>query len=110
MPAASDLYQDDERQAMTRAATLLLAHWGVSDATVGVLLDGTSDDQTERTAVLLGIHAALRRIFSDGDRAARWIGASNTAFDGKSAIDVMLVSGLAGMQRVKTYLEAEIAG
>lgn len=110
MPAASVQYQNDERQAMVRAAVTLLAHWGVSDVTVGALLDGASGERIERAAVLFGIHAALRRIFSDGDRAARWVGAKNAAFGGKSALDVMLAGGLAGMQRVKAYLDAEIVG
>ena len=110
MPTASVQYQDDERQTMARAAVTLLAHWGVSDVTAGTLLDGASEERTERAAVLLGIHAALRRIFPDGDRAARWVGAKNSAFDGKSALGVMQAEGLAGMQRVKAYLDAEIAG
>jgi hypothetical protein len=110
MPATSVQYQDDERQAMARAAATLLAHWGVSNVTAGSLLNGASGEQTERAAVLLGIHAALRQIFPDGDQAARWVGAMNAVFDGKSVIDVMQADGLAGMQRVKAYLAAEIAG
>lgn len=110
MPAASVQYQDDEREAMARAVVTLLAYLGVSDVTAGVLLDGASGEQTERMAVLLGIHAALRRIFPDGDRTARWVGATNGAFDGKSALGVMQAGGLAGMQRAKAYLDAEIAG
>jgi hypothetical protein len=109
MPTASAEYKDDEKQAMARAAATLLARWGASDETVDVFLQGASDGQTERIAALLNIHAALRRIFSDGDRAARWIGSSNVAFDGESALDVMLAEGFAGMRRVKAYLDAEIA-
>jgi hypothetical protein len=110
MPAASVRYQDDEKQAMARAAVTLLAHWGVSDCTAGAILDGASSERTERAAVLLGIHAALRQIFPDGDRAACWVGAKNSAFGEKSALGVMQAEGLAGMQRVKAYLDAEIAG
>ena len=95
---------------MARAVVTLLAHLGVSDITAGVLLDGASGEQTERMAVLLGIHAALRQIFPDGDRAARWVGAKNSAFGEKSALGVMQAGGLAGMQRVKAYLDADIAG
>ena len=95
---------------MARAAVTLLAGWGVSDVAARSLLDDASGERTERTAVLLGIHAALRQIFPDGDRAARWVDAPNAAFDGKSALDVMQADGIAGMQRVKAYLDAEIAG
>lgn len=110
MPTASVQYQDDEKQAMARAALTLLAHWGVSDGMAGAILDGASGEWTERAAALLGIHVALRRIFPDADRAAHWIGATNAIFDGKSALGVMQAGGLAGMQRVKAYLDAEIAG
>jgi hypothetical protein len=48
-------------------------------------------------------------MFADSDRAARWIGAPNEAFDGACALDLMLADGLAGMQRVEAYLNAEIA-
>lgn len=49
-------------------------------------------------------------MFADSDRAARWIAAPNDAFDGACALDLMLADGLAGLQRVQTYLEAETAG
>jgi hypothetical protein len=55
------------------------------------------------------MHAALRRIFWDCDRAARWIGSANDAFNGSSALDLMLAEGLAGMERVRAYVDAEIA-
>ena len=110
MPATRIEYQDDEKQAMARAAVTLLARWGVSEVMAKSLLDGASIERTERTAVLLGIHAALRQVFPDGDRAARWVGAKNSAFGEKSALGVMQAEGLAGMQRVKACLDAEIAG
>ena len=109
MSATSVQYQDDEKQAMARAAVTLLARWGVSDVMAKSLLDGASIERTERAAVLLGIHAALRQIFPDGG-AARWVGAKNSAFGEKSALGVMQAEDLAGMQRVKAYLDAEIAG
>ncbi|MDE2302004.1 MAG: DUF2384 domain-containing protein [Sphingomonadales bacterium] len=105
MPIASAQYDDEEKLAMERAAASLVARWGVPDETVDRLLNGD-----ERAAALLGIHAALRRILADSDRAVRWIGAPNEAFDGDSALDVILADGLAGMQRVQAYLDAEIAG
>lgn len=104
MSIASAQFDDDEKLAMARAATALVARWGVPDKTVAQLVNGQG-----RAAVLLGIHRALRCIFADGDRAARWIGAPNEAFDGASALDLMLADGLAGMRRVEAYLDAEIA-
>lgn len=108
MPTASVQYDDDEKLAMARAAATLLARWSVPHETAGRLLHG--DYPTEQAAALLGIHAALRRIFSDNQRAARWIGVANDAFDGRSALDVMLADGLAGIRRVQRYLESELAG
>jgi predicted dienelactone hydrolase len=68
------------------------------------------DERTERAAALLAIHAALGRMFSDSDRAAQWIGAPTEAFDGCSALDVMLADVLAGLRRAHAYLDAQIAG
>lgn len=104
MSIASAQYDEDEKLAMARAATALVARWGVPDEMVARLLTGEG-----RAAVLLGIHRALRCIFADSDRATRWIGAPNEAFAGASALDLMLADGLGGMQRVKAYLDAEIA-
>lgn len=103
MPTGSAQYDDDEKLAMARAAVAVVWRWGVSDEMVERLLEGE-----ERAASLLGIHRALRCIFAESDRAARWLGAPNEAFDGACALDLMLADGLAGMRRVEAYLEAEI--
>lgn len=105
MSIASAQYDDNEILAMTRAAAALVARWGVQDEAVERLLNGEG-----RAAALLGIHRALRCMFADSDRAARWIGAPNEAFDGASALDLMLADGLSAMKRVKAYLDAETAG
>jgi hypothetical protein len=107
MPTASIQYNEDEKLAMARAAAGLLARWNVLGETANRLLDG--DERTERAAALLTMHAALRRVFWDCDRAARWIGSANDAFNGSSALDLMLAEGLAGMERVRAYVDAEIA-
>lgn len=104
MPTGRVQYNDDEKLAMARAAGALLARWGVQDEAASRLLDGD-----ERAAALLNIHRALRCIFADSDRAAQWVSAPNKAFDGTCALDLMLTDGLAGLQRVKAYLDAEVA-
>jgi hypothetical protein len=104
MPTGSVQYDDDEKLATARAAAALVAHWGVPDAMVARLIDGEG-----RAEALLGIHRALRCIFADSDRALRWIGTPNEAFDGACALDLILADRLAGMQRVQAYLDAEIA-
>jgi hypothetical protein len=104
MSIASAKYDEDELLAMARAAAALVARWGVQDEAAERLLNGEG-----RAAALLGIHRALRCIFADRDRAARWIGAPNEAFDAACALDLMLANGLAGVRRVEAYLDAEIA-
>lgn len=104
MSITSAQYDDDEILAMTRAAAALVARWGVQDEAAERLLNGEG-----RAAVLLGIHRALRCMFADSDKVGRWIGAPNEAFDGASALDLMLADGLAGMRRVEAYVDAEIA-
>ena len=104
MSIASAQYEDEEMLAMTRSAAALVARWGVQDAAAERLLNGEG-----RAVALLGIHRALRCIFADSDRAARWIGAFNEVFDGACALDLMLADGLAGMRCVEVYFDAEIA-
>lgn len=89
---------------MARAAVAVVWRWGVSDEMVELLLESE-----ERAASLLGIHRALRCIFAESDRAARWLAAPNDAFDGACALDLMLADGLEGMLRVEAYLNADIA-
>lgn len=104
MPTGRVQCNEDEKLAMARAAAALVAHWRLPDEAANRLLDGD-----ERAAALLGIHRALRCIFADTDRTAQWISAPNNAFDGTCALDLMLTDGLAGIQRVKAYLDAEVA-
>ena len=104
MSIASTQYDVDEKLAMARAVAALVARWGVPDEAVERLLNGEG-----RAAALLGIHRALRCIFADSDRALRWISTPNEAFDGACTLDLILADGLAGMQRVQAYLDAEIA-
>jgi len=104
MSIASAQYDENEILAMTRAADAFVARWGVQHEAAERLLN-----RKGRAAALLGIHRALRCMFADSDRAARWICAPNEAFAGASALDLMLADGLAGMRRVEAYLDAEIA-
>jgi Protein of unknown function (DUF2384) len=104
MSIVSAQYDDNEKLAMARAAAAVVGRWGVSDEMVERLLEGE-----ERAASLFGIHRALRCIFAESDRAARWLAAPNDSFDGACALDLMLADGIAGMRRVEAYLAAEIA-
>jgi hypothetical protein len=55
----------------------------------------------------MGIHKALRIIFSEPQRGYDWIKAPNATFSGKSALAVMLGGELSDLMRVRRYLDAE---
>ena len=58
----------------------------------------------------MGIHKALRIIFSEATRGYAWIRATNDAFGGVSGLDVMLGGELTDIMRVRRYLDAERGG
>lgn len=116
---------DDEAAAMFRATLNLFRRWGLSDEQAAILLDmpvrsyrrwkagelGRIDrDGKARLSNLMGIHKALRLIFREPQRGYDWIRAENTAFDGRTALDVMLGGELTDLMRVRRYLDAERSG
>jgi hypothetical protein len=112
-----------EVQAMQRAMIRLFDHWDVTDAEASVLLGDLSPrtfqrwkagrfgragvDLVTRMSNLLGIHKALRLLFDDASRGYRWVRAPNAAFDGKSALAVMLGGQITDLMRVRRYLDAQ---
>lgn len=116
---------DAEAAALFRATVNLLRLWGVTDDDAAILLDmpvrsyrrwkageiGRIDrDGKARLSNLMGVHKALRLIFQDPQRGYAWIKAANTAFGGRSALDVMLGGELTDLMRVRRYLDAERGG
>jgi Protein of unknown function (DUF2384) len=116
---------DEEAEAMFRACVNLFRLWRLSDNDAAVLLDlpvrtfarwktgaigRIGRDQKARLSNIMGIHKALRIIFREPDRTYGWIRASNSAFGGRSAIDVMLSGELTDLMRVRRYLDAERGG
>jgi len=113
---------DDEAAAMFRAALNLFRLWGLTDDEAATLLDmpvrsfrrwkageaGRIDrDGKARLSNLIGIHKALRIIFREPQRGYAWMRKANTAFAGRSAVDVMLGGELTDLMRVRHYLDAE---
>jgi hypothetical protein len=107
---------------MLRAVLNLFGKWDITDEEAAVLLDlpvrtyrrwkagqpGRLDrDMKARLSNLLGIHKALRIIFSEPDRTYAWIKARNAAFGDQSALDVMLGGDLTDLMRVRRYVDAE---
>lgn len=119
-------YSPQQIEAMQRTVLNLFERWGVTDMQAGVLLGGISAktvqrwkrreygnpsrDQADRLSLLLGIHKALRIIYSDAARGYRWVRASNDLFEGRSALDIMLRGGIEDIRRIRTYLDSVRGG
>ena len=117
---------DDEAAAMFRAVVNLFGKWNITDEEAAILLDvplrsyrrwksqgepGRIDrDGRARLSNLIGIHKALRYMFRETRRAYDWIKAPNSAFQNRSALDIMLGGELTDLMRVRRYLDAERGG
>ena len=111
-----------EAAAMFRAAVNLFRLWGLSDEQAATLLDlplrsfrrwkaagpaRVGRDGAARLSNLMGIHKALRLIFTEPQRGYDWIKCPNSEFGGKSALDIMLGGELTDLMRVRRLLDAE---
>jgi hypothetical protein len=114
-----------EGAAMFRAALNLFGKWEITDEQAATLLDmpvrsyrrwkaegpgRISRDGAARLSNLMGVHKALRIIFTEPGRGYAWIKAGNAAFGGASALDVMLGGELTDIMRVRRYLDATRGG
>ena len=113
---------DEEGAALARATVNLFHLWGITDAEACTLLGGISKrtyarwkegeigrlsiDQKTRLSVLMGIHKALRVLFTEKSRVHEWVKKPNHAFGGRSALDVMLGGFLMDLFRVRHCLDA----
>ncbi len=119
---ASDPVTDEEGAAMLRAVLNLFGKWRLTDDEAAILLDlpvrsyrrwksgqpGRLDrDKKARLSNILGIHKALRIIFTDPKRGYDWIRADNAAFGGASALQVMRGGELTDLMRVRRLLDSE---
>lgn len=120
-----DPVTQDEAAAMFRAALSLFGKWALTDEQAATLLDmpvrsyrrwkaegpgRISRDGRARLSNLMGIHKALRIIFTEAQRGYAWIRADNAAFAGASALDIMLGGELTDIMRVRRYLDAVRGG
>jgi len=108
---------------MLRAVLNLLDKWNLRREEKLVLLGSPSErtfqrwrageigplpsDTVFRLGDLLGIHKALRYMFTDIAHVYAWVKRPNDAFGGESALDVMLQGAPADISRVRAYLDAE---
>lgn len=122
LPDAASITRE-EQAAMLRAAFALFGKWGVRDAEARILLGQPSTstfyrwkrgeigavpaDTVWRLGDLMGIHKALRYLFTDAARGYAWIRKPNLAFGGKSALERMLAGAPGDLAAVRSYLDAE---
>ena len=124
-PTGSDLTQP-EAAAMLRAAFNLFRLWQVGDAEARILLGSPSastyyrwkrgeigtvpHDTAWRLGDLMGIHKALRHLFTEPERGYAWVKKPNAAFAGRSALERMLAGAPGDVTAVRAYLDAERGG
>ncbi len=111
-----------EGEALVRATVNLFGKWDLTTVQACAVLDISASsyerwkqgrigplgaDLKARLSNLLGIHAALRLIFTDAARGYGWIKAANTAFQGRSALDLMQGGYLTDIMRVRHYLDSQ---
>ncbi len=117
---------DAEAAAMARAVVTLFARWELTDAQACALLGGLARrtwarwkaeeigridrDLATRLSLLMGIHKALRYIFTDPARGYRWIKAPNARFHGDTPLQIMEEGSIFALQRLRSYLDAERGG
>ena len=121
-PFTPEPITDEEAAAMFGAALNLFRLWGVNDDQAAIILDlprrtfarwkagdvgRLGRDGKARLSNLMGIHKALKIVFSEAARGYAWIKAPNAAFGERSALDVMLGGELTDLMRVRRYLDAE---
>jgi hypothetical protein len=118
--------EDAEAAAMLRAVLNLFEKWQLKPAEIRVLLGSPSErtlqrwragqiasvphDTRFRLGCLLGIHKALRFMFTAPERAYAWVRKPNEAFGGLSALAKMLQGAPTDIAEIRNFLDAERAG
>jgi Protein of unknown function (DUF2384) len=115
-----------EAAAMLRAVLTLFDRWQLTSSEGRRLLGDPSErtwqrwrkgevaslpsDTIFRLGTLLGIHKALRYMFTQPERGYAWIRKPNAAFGGHSALERMLQGSPTALAAVRAYLDAERGG
>jgi uncharacterized protein (DUF2384 family) len=115
-----------EAEAMARAVINLFDRWKLSDSAAREILGGLpartyarwkagdlgriDRDLATRLSLLMGIHKALRYLFSSPERGYAWIGKPNDVFGGRTPAEVMGQGDMFSLARVRSFLDAERGG
>lgn len=119
----SGVITDEEAGALARATLNLFRMWDLSDGEACTLLGGLSPrtwarwkdgsigrvdrDLRMRMAHLMGIHKGLRYLFREPARGYAWMRAPNDAFDGQSALGMMLRGEMSDLSGMRAWIDAE---
>lgn len=115
---------DGETAALARAAVRLFKVWDLADVEARILLGGMSisawsrwkegeiggmdPELRTRMAHLIGIHKGLRCLFEEPARGYAWLRKPNSAFGGRSALDLMLRGETSDLSAIRLWLDAEV--
>ena len=115
---------DEEAAALARTTVNLFRTWDLTDGEARVLLGDmeertwarwkvgdigrTDRDLCARMAILMGIHKALRTLFTEPDRGYKWIRKPSVALGLQSALDIMMRGEISDLLRLRAYLDAEL--
>ena len=120
-----DPITQDEAAAMFRAVLNLFGKWELTDEQAATLLDmpvrsyrrwkaegpgRISRDGRARLSNLMGIHKALRIIFSDPQTGYAWVTTANDALAGRSPLEIMKGGGMEDVVRIRRYLDSVRGG
>jgi uncharacterized protein (DUF2384 family) len=119
----SPAISEAEAGALARTTVNLFKAWTLSDAEARTLLGGMSPrtwarwkdrnfgridrDLRMRMAHLMGIHKGLRYLFREPARGYSWLRKPNTAFGGRSALDLMLRGEMSDLSAMREWIDAE---
>ena len=67
-------------------------------------------DTLERISHLVATYKALEILFTEAERSDAWLRRPNRAFDGRSALDVLLGGKVADIYGVRAYVDAQRGG
>ena len=114
---------DEEAAALARTTVNLFRSWQLSDIEARSLLGDMAQrtwarwkeggigridrDLRARMAILMGIHKALRYLFTEPARGYVWIRKPNAAFADQSALSVMMRGEITDLIDLRAYLDAE---
>ena len=114
---------DHEAGALARTTVNLFKAWSLTDAEACNLLGGMSPrtwarwkdgthgridrDLRTRMAHLMGIHKGLRYLFKEPARGYAWMRKPNSAFEGRSALQLIMRGEISDLAALRDWLDTE---